>query len=68
MFLRSKDIIMSNLYRQFDDDTNKHAIINEDEDKESTSFVDTMDISPSMLSTSSPAKTDWLRQFVNQHQ
>lgn len=70
MFLifRSKHII-SDLYRRFDDDTNKHANIEEDEDKEtSSSFVDSMDISPSMLSTSSPNKTDWLRQYVNYHQ
>lgn len=61
---RSKDD-MSHLYRHFDDDTNKHSI-DEEEEKES-SFVDNMDISPSMLSTSSPAKTDWLGQLVAQH-
>jgi hypothetical protein len=67
LFYRSKDIIMSDLYRQFNDDTNKHDNIDDDEDKESL-FVDNMDISPSMLSTSSPAKTDWLGQLVNQQQ
>jgi len=56
------------LYRQFDDDINKYNDIEEEDDKESSSYVDNMDISPSMLSTSSPAKTDWLGQLVKQHQ
>jgi len=63
---RSKDVIMSDLYRHFDDDINKHTN-DDEEDKESSLLIDTMDISPSMLSTSSPAKTDWLGQLVNQH-
>ncbi|XP_027843438.1 RNA polymerase I-specific transcription initiation factor RRN3-like isoform X1 [Aphis gossypii] len=63
---RSKDFIMSNLYRHFDDDIIKHTN-DDEEDKESSLLIDTMDISPSMLSTSSPAKTDWLGQLVNQH-
>lgn len=58
---------MPDLYNNFDDDLNKLAI-NEEEDKESSLLVDTMDISPSMLSTSSPAKTDWLGQLVKQQQ
>lgn len=65
---RSKDEITSNLYRHFDDNIDK-GNIEEDEDKESSSvFIDNMDISPSMLSTSSPAKTDWLGRLVEQHQ
>ncbi|XP_022170492.1 RNA polymerase I-specific transcription initiation factor RRN3-like isoform X1 [Myzus persicae] len=64
---RSKDCIMPDLYRHFEDDINKHANIDDEEDKESSLLIDTMDISPSMLSTSSPAKTDWLGQLVNQH-
>jgi len=56
------------LYRHFDDDINKQSNIDDEEDKESSLHIDTMDISPSMLSTSSPAKTDWLGQLVNQHQ
>jgi len=59
---------MSDLFRHFDDELNKHPNNDEEEDKESLFFVDNMDISPSMLSTSSPAKTDWLGQLVNQHQ
>lgn len=66
---RSKDEITSNLYRHFDDNIDKGNNIEEDEDKESSSvFIDNMDISPSMLSTSSPAKTDWLGRLVEQHQ
>lgn len=61
---RSKDIIMSDLYRHFNDD--KHLNNDDEEDKESL-HLDTMDISPSMLSTSSPSKTDWLKQLVNHH-
>lgn len=64
---RSKHVIMPDLYNNFDDDLNKLAI-NEEEDKESSLLVDTMDISPSMLSTSSPVKTDWLGQLVKQQQ
>lgn len=57
---------MFHLYRHFNDDMNKRNI-DEDEEKETT-FIDNMDISPSMLSTSSPVKTDWLGQLVKQHQ
>lgn len=64
---RSKSFV-SDLYRQFDDDVNKRDPVDEEEDKESSSLIDTMDISPSMLSTSSPAKTDWLGQLVKEHQ
>lgn len=64
---RSKDIIVSDLYKHFDDDINKETN-DEEEDKESSLLVENMDISPSMLSTSSPAKTDWLGQLVKQHQ
>jgi len=62
---------LSNLYRHFDDNINKCKNTEEEEEEEKDSsslFVDNMDISPSMLSTSSPAKTDWLGQLVNQHQ
>lgn len=58
---------MSNLFRHFDDYINKHASIDEEDDPSSI-IENSMDISPSMLSTSSPAKTDWLGQLVNQHQ
>jgi len=68
IIFRSKDFIIPDLYRHFDDDINKHTNIDDEEDKESALLNDTMDISPSMLSTSSPAKTDWLGQLVNQHQ
>lgn len=68
LLFRSKDTIMPDLYRHFDDDITKCANVDEEDDKESSSFVDSMDISPSMLSTSSPAKTDWLGQLVNQDQ
>jgi len=68
IIFRSKDFIMPDLYRHFDDDISKHVNIDDDEDKDSSLPIDTMDISPSMLSTSSPAKTDWLGQLVNQHQ
>jgi len=68
IIFRSKDFIIPDLYRYFDDDINKHVNIDDEEDKESSLAIDTMDISPSMLSTSSPAKTDWLGQLVNQHQ
>lgn len=66
---RSKEF-MSDLYRHFDDDVGKNDHIEEEEeDKESSSLlIDTMDISPSMLSTSSPVKTDWLGQLVKQQQ
>lgn len=37
--------------------------VNENEDKPLT-LQEIMDISPSMLSTSSPAKTDWLGQLI----
>lgn len=57
---------MSELYRHFDDDINKQTV-DEEEDKE-PSLIECMDISPSMLSTSSPAKTDWLGQLVKQDQ
>ncbi|VVC30424.1 Hypothetical protein CINCED_3A002920 [Cinara cedri] len=66
---RSKDIIMSNLYRHFDDDNiNKLTDIDDDEDMKDSSLVDTMDMSPNMLSVSSPIKTDWLGQLVKQQQ
>jgi len=68
IIFRSKDFIMPELYRHFEDDINKHVNVDDEEDKESSLPIDTMDISPSMLSTSSPAKTDWLGQLVNQHQ
>lgn len=67
LIFRSKGFV-SDLYRQFDDDVNKKDSVDEEEDKESSSLIDTMDISPSMLSTSSPAKTDWLGQLVKEHQ
>lgn len=59
---------MSDLYRHFDDDINKHGRNDEEEEKDTSLVFDSMDISPSMLSTSSPAKTDWLGQLVTQHQ
>lgn len=62
---RSKDVL-SDLYRHFDDEVNKHADIDEDEDMKESSLVDNMDMSPSMLSVSSPIKTDWLGQLVKQ--
>lgn len=65
---RSKDVIMSDLYRYFDDDAKKRRSIDDEEDKESSLLIENMDISPSMLSTSSPAKTDWLGQLVKQQQ
>lgn len=68
IIFRSKDFIIPDLYRHFDDDINKHVNVDDEEDKETSLAIDTMDISPSMLSTSSPAKTDWLGQLVNQHQ
>lgn len=65
---RSKDVIMSDLYRHFDDEIKKHGDIDEDEDMKESSLVDNMDMSPSMLSVSSPIKTDWLGQLVKQQQ
>jgi RNA polymerase I-specific transcription initiation factor RRN3 len=64
---RSKDVL-SDLYIHFDDCTNQHVNNDEEEDKESSLLIDNMDISPSMLSTSSPAKTDWLGQLVKHQQ
>lgn len=59
---------MIDLYRHFDDDINKEINADEEEEKESSLLFENMDISPSMLSTSSPAKTDWLGQLVKQQQ
>lgn len=68
LYFRSKNVIMPDLFRHFQDDLNNDSKNDEEEDKESSLFVSNMDISPSMLSTSSPVKTDWLGQLVNQHQ
>ncbi|XP_050436123.1 RNA polymerase I-specific transcription initiation factor RRN3-like isoform X2 [Adelges cooleyi] len=62
---RSKDIIMPNLFRDFGSNLNGSSTIEEDEEKDS-SLIENMDISPSFLTSSSPAKTDWLRQLISQ--
>lgn len=59
---------MPDLYRHFDDNINKHTDIDDDEDMKDSSLADNMDMSPNMLSVSSPMKTDWLGQLVQQQQ
>ncbi|XP_050531898.1 RNA polymerase I-specific transcription initiation factor RRN3-like isoform X2 [Daktulosphaira vitifoliae] len=60
---RSKSVIMSNLFRNFDDSLSRSLTTEEDEEKDS-SLIENMDISPSLLSSSSPAKTDWLGHLI----
>lgn len=58
---RSKNMIVPNLHRTVDTmNRNVEKSINQI----SSSLPENMDISPSMVLSPSPAKTDWLRQFA----
>lgn len=56
-------MIIPNLYRKIDSINNSEAI-DKSMDKISSSLPENMDVSPSMVLSPSPAKTDWLRQFA----
>lgn len=56
-------MIIPNLYRKVDS-INHSGAIDKSTDKSFSSLPENMDISPSMVLSPSPAKTDWLRQFA----
>lgn len=63
-----KTMIIPDLYRDINS-TDQFTDAENNMDKISSSLPDNMDISPSMVLSPSPAKTDWLTQFAcgNKH-
>lgn len=62
---RSKKMIIPHIYRTIDNINNSRDS-DKCMDKISSSLPENMDISPSMMLSPSPAKTDWLGQFANE--
>jgi len=62
-------MFIPDLFREFDS-INQCRSVDKTEDKILSSLSENMNISPSMVSSSSPVKTDWLKQFAcgtNEH-
>lgn len=61
---RSKSIIVPNLYREIDIANNHSKLTEQTVDNIPLSLTEHSDISPSMVLSPSPTKTDWLQQFT----
>lgn len=61
---RSKSIIIPDLYREIDIAINRSKLREQIVDNIPLSLPEHLDISPSMVLSPSPAKTDWLQQFT----